>query len=260
MPRYIGLDLHKAYVVGCELRPDREPGQQEKHFRCPTTAAGWSEVFTHLGDDCMVAIEVTGNAFEDYDLLLRHAQCVLVANPLEMKRLGSGKHTDKVDSARLAKMLALGTLPTVWVPPQPVREVRRLLGARERLMSMRTATINQAKAVVRRHGIAVGSLRHEPDLGAIAKGLCADERVVFMTAMGQKVSLEKAVGDLEAEICARLNDDATFQRLLTITGVAAMAAAPAGKRGALPLDRSANGLAVPTDPAGDLRYRQALIQ
>jgi transposase len=172
VPRYIGLDLHKAHVVGCELRLDAGPGQQERHFRCPTTADGRSEVFTHLGDDCMVAIEATGNAFEVYDLPLPHAQSVLVANPLEMKRLGSGKHTDKVDSARLAKMLALETLPTVWAPPAPEREVRRLLSARERRTSMRTAAINQGKAVRRRHAIAVGTLRHGPDLRAIARALC----------------------------------------------------------------------------------------
>ena len=102
MPRYIGLDLHKEYVVGCEFVPNAGRGQQERHFRCPTTSGGWSKVLTHLGDDCVVAVEVTGNAFEVYDSLVPHAQTVVVANPLEMRRLGSGRHTDKVDAARLA--------------------------------------------------------------------------------------------------------------------------------------------------------------
>ena len=77
--RYVGLDLHRDYVVGCEFIPDAAPGRQERHFRYPTTPDGWSTVLTTR----VVAIEVTGNAFDVYDSLLRHAQEVFVANPLE---------------------------------------------------------------------------------------------------------------------------------------------------------------------------------
>lgn len=44
-------------------------------------------------------------------------------------------------------MLAVGTIPTVWVPPQPMREVRRLLYYRACLASNRRRAINQAKNV-----------------------------------------------------------------------------------------------------------------
>lgn len=142
--------------------------------------------------------------------------------PLLKRLLGSGKHTDKEDSARLAKMLALGTLPTVWVPPQPVREVRRLLGARERMLSMRTAAVNQAKAVLRRRGIASGRMRHDP---TVLKELPPDERVLYTAALSQVASLDKTIHDLEAEIAVRLKDDEAFGHLLTITGVGATTAA-----------------------------------
>ncbi|HEY8394080.1 MAG TPA: hypothetical protein VIK92_04695, partial [Thermaerobacter sp.] len=66
--------------------------------------------------------------------------------------MGSGRHTDRVDAARLAKMAALGIVPTVWVPPQPMRQVRRLLKTRERLDSQRRALLNQARAALGRHG------------------------------------------------------------------------------------------------------------
>jgi len=72
-----------------------------------------------------------------------------------MKRLGSGRHTDRVDAERLAKMLALGTLPVVWVPPKDVREMRALLSFREQLVKQRTQCQNGAKAVLRRNGHAV---------------------------------------------------------------------------------------------------------
>lgn len=149
MPRYLGLDLHRRYIHGCEWTPET---RQERHFRFPNTRNGWSQFVATLDSSCWVAMEVTGNAFQAYDLLSPHAEKVLLANPIELKRLGSGRHTDRVDAARLAKMLALGTLPTIWVPPLEVREVRILLRYRERLKSTRARFLNQIRAALRRNG------------------------------------------------------------------------------------------------------------
>jgi len=70
---------------------------------------------------------------------------------------------------RLAQMLALGSLPTVWVPPQPVRAVRRLLEIRERLGSYRRALANQARAVLSRHGILLPKGPHA--LGQVTQAM-----------------------------------------------------------------------------------------
>ena len=225
MPRYIGLDLHKASVVGCEWQPDAEAGHQETPCRCPTTPEGWSPLLTHLGGDAIVALEVTGNAFEVYDTLLPHAREVVVANPLEMRRLGSGKHTDKGDAARLAQMLAMGVLPTVWVPPPSVRAVRRLLAGRERLLSMRTAAINQLKAIGRRHGLAWEWRDHDPRLATLTQELEADEWVLFEAARRQVAALDVSLRDVEGEILGRLKDDPPCRPLRTIPGVGPITAA-----------------------------------
>ncbi|MCL8209344.1 MAG: transposase [Actinomycetia bacterium] len=123
MPRYLGLDLHKHYVHGYWFRP----GQKGTHCRFPNTPDGWQQFLPQVTADTWVAMEATGNAFHVYDWLVARAGQVAVAPPLLLKRLGSGRHTDRVDAERLAKMLALGTLPTVWVPPAEVRAIRALL-------------------------------------------------------------------------------------------------------------------------------------
>ena len=151
-PRYIGLDLHARYIHGCEWKPEVADGGKKQHFRSPDTPDGWAQLLPQLDRTCWVALEVTGSAFETHDVLSPHVDRVLLANPVDLKRLGCGRHTDWVDAARLAKMLAVGTLPTVWVPPQPMREVRRLLYYRARLASNRRRAINQAKVVLRRAG------------------------------------------------------------------------------------------------------------
>jgi transposase len=108
MPRYLGLDLHGRYVHGCEWKPEAAEKLKERHFQFPNTSQAWSQFAHRLDHTCWVALEVTGSAFEAHDRLSQVAGKVLLANPIELKRLGSGRHTDRVDATRLAKMLALG--------------------------------------------------------------------------------------------------------------------------------------------------------
>ena len=124
-----------------------------------------------LGPNCEVAVEVTGNAFELYDVLSPHCARMVLANPSALKHFGSGQHTERVDAARLAKMMAMNAVPPVWVPPQEVREVRRLLQYRFRLAQQQVRCKNQAKAILRRYGHdtrcvktpALSSMREAPE-------------------------------------------------------------------------------------------------
>lgn len=152
MRRFIGLDLHKGYVHGYVWEPNKEG----RHFRFPNSSEGWSSfVEKRLRPTDWVAMEMTGNAFQAYDMISPHADKVLLANSNELKRLGSGRHTDKVDAKRLAQMMAVGSLPTVWIPPEQVREMRELCNHRERLVRDRTRLKNRVKSVLQRNGIAL---------------------------------------------------------------------------------------------------------
>ncbi|HEY2594533.1 MAG TPA: transposase, partial [Chloroflexota bacterium] len=56
--------------------------------------------------------------------------------------------TDPRDAVALARLLAAGILPSVWVPPAQVRELRALGGHRSRLIKTRTQTRNRLRAVL----------------------------------------------------------------------------------------------------------------
>ena len=203
-PRYIGLDLHARYIHGCEWTPEADDGHKERHFRFPNTPDGWAQLLPQLDRTCWVALEVTGNAFEVHDVLSAHVDRVLLANPIDLKRFGSDRHTDRVDAARLAKLLAAGTIPTVWVPPQPMREVRRLVSDRARLASNRRRAINHAKNVLRRHGHV---LPRETDVQCWltqerVAALPASDRVILLSACRQITALEGEMDGLEGEIAA----------------------------------------------------------
>jgi transposase len=226
-PRYIGLDLHARYIHGCEWNPEADDGHKERHFRFPNTPDGWAQLLPQLDRTCWVALEVTGSAFEVHDVLSAHVGRVLLANPIDLKRFGSGRHTDRVDAARLAKMLAVGTIPTVWVPPQPMREVRRIVYYRARLASNRRRAINQAKNVLRRHGQV---LPRETDVQRWltperVATLPAADRVILLSACRQISALEAEIDGLEGEIARGVADVSAVQVLLTITGMGLIGAA-----------------------------------
>jgi len=223
VPRYFGLDLHKRYVHGCEWLMDQQKG---RHFRFPNTKEGWTSFLRQVDGECWVALEVTGNAFEAHDLLLPHVGQVLLANPVELKRLGSGRHTDRVDAERLAKMLALGTLPTVWVPPQAIRGIRRLVQYRDRLVRHRRRCLTQAKAVLRRHGLdgprRTDPLRHLPP--EEVEQLPEVDRILLLSALRQRRSVEAELQAIEAELVRRVAREPAVQ-LLSVTGIGLVAAA-----------------------------------
>lgn len=227
MPRYIGLDLHKVSIHGCEWTPTAPAKQKARHFRFPNTQAGWTWLLNQVDGTCWVALEVTGSAFEAYDRLSPHVDRVLLANPRELKRLGARRHSDRVDAERLAKVLALDSLPTVWVPPLPMREVRRLLRYRFRLVQTRRRCISQAKRVLQRHGILIGPhasvhwAAMEQDLTAIPSG----DRAILASILRQMNGGEAEIRAIETEIAERVHAVPQVRQLLTITNVGLIGAA-----------------------------------
>lgn len=227
MTRYIGLDLHKMYIHGCEWVPDAPGKQKARHFRFPNTEAGWTSLVNEVDHTCLVALEVTGSAFEAYDRLSPYVDRVLLANAREMKRLGSKRHSDRVDAARLAKALALDLIPAVWVPPLDMREVRRLLRYRHSLMQARRRCISQAKRVFQRHGVllpAHGDIHHAMatrDLSALPSG----DRWILASTLRRAAQLEMEILAVERELAVRVEAVPQVRNLLTITNVGLVAAA-----------------------------------
>jgi len=150
--RYLALDAHKHYVViggvnaACELV-------------LPPRRLDWAELevwfHAHLLPTDKVVIEATTNTWTLYDQAARYAGAVVVAHPPHIKLIGAALvKTDKRDVQVLAKLLALNLIPEVWVPPQPVRELRELVAHRERLTRARTQTTNRLHSMLQRHNLA----------------------------------------------------------------------------------------------------------
>jgi transposase len=87
-----------------------------------------------------------------YDLLEPLVAEVLVANPIKVGQIASARvKTDKKDTLILARLLAANLVPTVWVPPKHVREMRQLVMHRLRLVGMHTQVVNRMHSIAHRH-------------------------------------------------------------------------------------------------------------
>jgi transposase len=219
----LALDLHKDYIYGYAERP----GEKIRRFRFPNGREHWQELARQWVDkETSVVFEATGCAFALYDTLFPLAREVVVANPVELKRYGSGRHTDEVDAERLAKMMALGTVPTVWVPPQKVREVRQLLQHRDALVQDTVAWRNRALMALQAQGVVLprGS---DPvkELGEAFTGLPVATQTIVASSLTMAHFLEEEAEAITAQILELLQDEESFRVLLSLPGVGPLTAA-----------------------------------
>jgi len=115
---------------------------------------GWIQ--DHLRADDWVVIESTGSAWHIYDLLAKRVDKVKVALPQMVKLIAAAPvKTDGRDVFHLARLLAVGWLPEVWVPDLATRDLRGLIAQRMVLIKKRTQLRNQLHAILQRHNIVL---------------------------------------------------------------------------------------------------------
>jgi transposase len=147
--RYIALDIHKYYSVLAGV--DRE-GEEVLAPRRVEHVELEDWLAKHLLPSDRVVIESTTNAWHVYDLLEPLVAEVLVANPMKVKQIACARvKTDNRDTLILAHLLAANLVPTVWVPPKHVRELRQLISHRRRLANMHAQVVNRMHSVAHRH-------------------------------------------------------------------------------------------------------------
>jgi transposase len=147
--RNIGLDIHKYYSVVAGVDRDGE----EVLSPCRVEHIDLEDWLPkHLIKTDRVVIESTTNAWHVYDLLAPLVSEVLVANPMKVKQIACARvKTDNKDTLILARLLAANLVPSVWVPPKHVRELRQFISQRRKLANMHTQVVNRMHSVAHRH-------------------------------------------------------------------------------------------------------------
>ncbi len=205
--RYIGLDIHKYYSVVAGV--DREgkevlPACRVEHMELED----WLK--KHLLATDRTVIESTTNAWHVYDLLEPLVAEVQVANPIKVKQIACARvKPDKKDTFILARLLAAYLVPTVWVPPKHVRELRQLISHRRRLAGMHTQVVNRMHSVAHRHHLNHPKGKDFQDKNTLWQkdgSLSRLEKMQLELDMETREHLEKQVGRMTREL-ARLSHE-----------------------------------------------------
>jgi len=151
-----------------------------------------------------VVIESTTNAWHVYDLLEPLVEKVVVANPIKVKQIATARvKTDVRDTMILARLLAANLVPSVWVPPMHIRQMRQLLSQRRQFVETHVQTVNRMHSVAHRHHLKHerGKRFNEKNTGwQKDKQLGKMEQFQLSLEMENKVYIEKQIGRISQEV------------------------------------------------------------
>jgi transposase len=148
----VGLDVHSARSNLCIL------DDHGKKLRERVVRGSPREVVKELGRlgrPFNICYEASTSCGWLYDQLRPLANHVAVAHPGQLRLIFRSKSkNDRVDAAKLAKLLYLDEVPCAYVPARPVRAWRGMIEHRQRLVQKRTGTKNNLRAILRSQAIA----------------------------------------------------------------------------------------------------------
>jgi transposase len=143
MPMYVGLDVHKGT---CHATVIDESGKIVKEARFRNLRTEFEYFFKGIGD-AKVAMEASYCYQPVYELLEWLGYEVKLSHPKKTRAIAETKiKTDAKDSEVLAQLLMLDWLPTSYVPPMEIRELRDLVRLRTYLVMVRTMFKNKIRA------------------------------------------------------------------------------------------------------------------
>ena len=153
MYEYIAFDSHKRYTLA-ERDPVVEGRARQRRIEHRRGAI--REYLADCPDGAAVAVEATGNWYWIVEEIEQAGLRPLLVHPGKAKlMMGMINKTDKLDVHGLNRLQRAGTLPTVWIPPGPLRDQRELTRTRMVFSRQRTRLKNRLSATLGKYGLAV---------------------------------------------------------------------------------------------------------
>lgn len=147
--RYIGLDVHKHYLIALGVDKDLNIVLPARRVELSRLESWMKKTLTKQDE---VVLEMSTNTWQLHDELVEYAGSVLVVHPPHVALITRSQvMNDKIAASILARLLAKGLLVGIWVPPQEIREMRGLVAQRRKMTNMATQAKNRLHAVVQRH-------------------------------------------------------------------------------------------------------------
>ena len=223
MKEYIAFDSHKHYTLmereACatgrtrQMRIDHERGS-----------------ICHALADCepgtAVAVEATANWYWIVDEIERAGLSPALVHPRKAKlMMGMINKTDKLDVHGLNRLQRNKVLPTVWIPPGKLRDLRELTRTRITVSHHRTRLKNRIQATLSRYGLGVKKYsdpygkRARQLLNAQVDQLPTQARYVTQLLLGQLDFVIAQVAEMESRLKDLVEITPEMKLLRTLPGV-----------------------------------------
>jgi transposase len=136
---YVGVDLHKKT---CFITVMDRAGKIRKQTEIANETEKVRRFFARHRD-ASVAVESTMNWMPFYENLEALGCKVVLSNPLQTKAIAAARiKNDKVDSKVLADLLRTNYLPTAYIQPREIRDLKELVRQRVSYVEWRTRVKN----------------------------------------------------------------------------------------------------------------------
>ncbi len=152
MDKYIGLDMDCKKTVGYTI----VPGQSETSA---TFGPDVESIRRYLrqerkgGYRLHAAFEISGQAGFQYDQLLEDVDSLHVVNPTKMTWIyRTAKKNDRIDARKMAVLLSINELPTVYMPSKEVRQWRQTILHRQKIIRDISQVKNRIRASLKSEG------------------------------------------------------------------------------------------------------------
>jgi transposase len=173
-----------------------------------------------------VAVEATGNWYWIIDEIEQARLVPQLVHPRKAKlMMGQINKTDKLDAQGLNRLQRNGTLPTVWIPPGPLRDLRELTRTRLVLVAQRTRLKNRLSATLAKWGTPASQYsdpygkRGRAELENHLQRLPEQTRWVSEQLLAQLDFVGVQVKQLEQRLEELVEITPEMQWLLTLPGV-----------------------------------------
>jgi transposase len=225
IPIYAGLDYHQKVVQVCVVD---QAGNLLLNGRCPNDGRAIQDRVLALGPEYTVsgcAIEAScGAANLAEELICEAGWSVDLAHPGYVNRMRQGldKH-DWGDARMLADLERIGYLPVVWLAPEVIRELRRLVRYRQSQTEQRRNAKLRIGALLRDHRVTPPSEVRRWTRAWLAwlhrVDLPAQSRWIMDCLLEELNRLGDAIRRTELRLEVVTAEDPIVQRLLALPGI-----------------------------------------
>jgi transposase len=159
---FVGLDVHRKLVVATAVN---RLGKQIRQRSFGPSPRELKRFLSRLPKPTKVVLEACAVWERYYEAAVSTGAEVVVSHPRTTRMIAEASiKTDKVDSAALANLLRLDSIPLAFVPPPKIRALRKLFIERSFYTRIKSSIMRHAYSRLAERGIDYepGVLQHGP--------------------------------------------------------------------------------------------------